>query len=468
MNTNIIVLAAGKGTRMKSKDVNHSKVSFPILGKPLVKYVLDAAKPLNASKTVVVVGFGGEATSEIVKNDASIVWQKETLGTGHAVMMAEPVLKDEEGQTLILCGDTPLLTSETLQALINKHQTSKASLTVLTSKIDNPKGYGRIIRDENNKFLAIREDKDCSDEERLINEMNAGVYVFDNQLLFKYLKNLKNNNAQGEYYLTDLISMFVNDGLNVDTYVLNDAEEVFGINDRCQLAYANKVIRKRVNKALMLSGVTLEDPDTTYIAPDVKVGQDTIIRANTQLLGNTVIGEDNVIGPNSYLENVKVGNNNQIISSYLTDCEVGNNNELGPYLKARTNTHITDNCRVGNFVELKNAILKPGVKCAHLSYLGDSEVGERTNIGCMSVTANYDGYNKSRTTIGKDVFIGSGTILVAPITVEDEGFTAAGSTITKPVLKDELAIERVQQVNIKSGSSRIKAKAKAIKEAKSK
>lgn len=466
MNKYAVILAAGKGTRMKSRDENRSKVSYPILGKPLVKYVLDSVSALELDETVVVVGFGGEVTTSIVKDQAKTVWQHELLGTGHALMQAEPVLGDKEGLTIVLCGDTPLLTSETLDKLVKKHTHSKADMTILTAVLDNPKGYGRIIRDKRNSVVAIREDKDCSSEEAYVYEINAGVYVFDNSKLFSYLKQIKNNNAQNEYYLTDLVELFVKDHLKVEAYVVEDAVEIFGINDRVQLSYAAKVLRKRINQKLMLSGVTIEDPATTYISPDVSIGRDTVICPNTTILGKSEIGEGNIIGPNTYLNNVYVGDDNKIISSYLEDTTVGSYNEVGPYTKTRAKTIISNYCKVGNFVELKNTTLEQGVKCAHLSYLGDSNVGDKTNIGCMSVTANYDGFNKSRTTIGKNVFVGSGTILVAPVTLEDESFTAAGSTITKDVKSNDMAIARAKQTDLKGYASIFKAKAKAKKEGK--
>ncbi|MGM9873568.1 MAG: bifunctional UDP-N-acetylglucosamine diphosphorylase/glucosamine-1-phosphate N-acetyltransferase GlmU [Bacilli bacterium] len=465
MSRYAIVMAAGKGSRMKSLDENHSKVSYPILNKPIIRYVIDAIKPLGFNKIVTVVGFGGEVSKKLAEVDTEVVWQKEQKGTGHAVMMATSELENLEGSTLVVCGDTPLITTETIQKLFDKHERNHFDMTILTSLLDNPTGYGRIVREEKtNNILAIREDKDCSDLEKYIKEINTGIYIFDNKKLFYYLKHLKTNNAQHEYYLTDVVSMFVNDKLKVGGYVLEDPEEAFGINDRFQLSYAQKVIRKRVNKALMLSGVSIEDPNSTYISIDVKIGQDTIIHPNTTIYGNKTIGTGNEIGPNSYLDNVEVGNNNKIISSHLVDTQIGDNNEIGPFTRTRGGTIIENNTRVGNFVEFKNVHIHNGVKSAHLTYLGDTEVGEKTNIGCMTVTANYDGYNKSHTQIGKNTFIGSGSILVAPIEIKDNSFVAAGSTITKPVDEDDLAIARSRQVNLKNGAIKVKEKARIKKE----
>lgn len=354
MNRYSVILAAGKGSRMKSRDVNHSKVSFPILGKPLVRYVIDALEPLDIATNVVVVGFGGEATTKIVQDKAEVVWQRELLGTGHALMQAAPILEDKEGVTIVLCGDTPLLSSDTLNNLIESHEKSGADLTILTAVLENPKGYGRIIRDKKSRtVLAIREDRDCTYDELEVSEINSGVYVFNNQLLFKYLKLIKNNNAQNEYYLTDLVALFVKDKLKVEGVVVQDAREIFGINDRVQLSYAAKVIRKRVNNALMLSGVSLEDPDTTYISPDTTVGRDSIIGPNTTILGKSVVGEGNRIA-GSYLENVEMGDNNTVVNSYISNSKLGDNVHVGPYSKIVNNSVISTGTTVASFVEIDN------------------------------------------------------------------------------------------------------------------
>lgn len=333
MNKYAIVLAAGKGSRMKSLNDEVSKVSFLILDKPLVRFVLDAVQPLGIDETVVVVGFGGKTTTEIVKDRASVVWQHELLGTGHAVMQTKQILEGKKGSTFVLCGDTPLLTTHTLNRMWKKHERTNASLTVLTACLDNPKGYGRIIREEKtNKLIEIKEDRDCDEFEKHICEINSGVYIFDNELLYKYLDKITPNNSQNEYYLTDLIKMFVEDKLNVETFIIEDSVEIYGVNDRTQLAYASKVIKNNVNKKLMLEGVSLEDPKTTYISPDVVIGPDTHILPNTMILGKSVIGHSNLIGPNSYLSEVKVGNNNKIISSRIENCEIDDNEIIGPYM----------------------------------------------------------------------------------------------------------------------------------------
>ena len=331
-----VVLSAGKGTRMCSRDENHSKVSFPILGKPLVNYVLDAAKPMQAKETFVVVGFGGEVTAKCVEKEAKVVWQKEVLGTGHAVMQVSEYLKDKEGDVLILCGDTPLLTSETLQRIYKKHVKNENHLTICTTVLSNPTGYGRVIReDKSYRVLEVRPYAEISEEENEINEINSGIYVVDNKLLQKYLPKLSRENKKNEYYLSDIVGMMQKDGYNVDSYVLEDPVDIYNINDRIQLAFAAKVVRKRVNHTLMLSGVSIEDPDTAYISPDAKIGKDTIILPNVSILGDCEIGEGSWIGPNATLIRVKAGNNVKIHYSTLADVKIADNKEVGPFEQRR-------------------------------------------------------------------------------------------------------------------------------------
>ena len=329
MDKYVVILAAGRGSRMQSRDPNHSKVSYPLLEKPLVNYVLDAVKGINPTKIVTVVGFGGEVTKSLVEKDSEVVWQRVINGTGGAVLQAKELLADKKGLTLVVCGDTPLITTETINNVFRIHEKTGDSLTIVSMVLENPRGYGRIVREyKTNKVIAIREDRDCSEVEKDIDEVNAGMYVFDNEMLFKYLDKITPDNAQHEYYLTDLVDMFVQDGLRVGSYIVEDAVEMFGINDRVQLAYAAKVIRKRKNHKLMLSGVSIEDPESTYISPEVEIGRDTIIRANTHILGNSKIGENNIIGPNCYLKDVTVGNDNEILATWLENEEVENGQRL--------------------------------------------------------------------------------------------------------------------------------------------
>lgn len=459
-----VVLAAGKGTRMKTLDQDKSKVSFEIFDKHLADYVLDSLETAEIKNIVVVAGFGKEETKKIVEDRSTVVFQKEINGTAKAVDAARGVLEKKDGHTIVICGDTPLIKSSTISALFDYHIKNKCDMTVATMVLDKPYGYGRIVRNKDGSVEMIVEEKDANEEQKQIHEVNSGLYVFNNKLLFEYINEIDCNNKQKEYYLTDVIKVFDKKGKKIGAFVVEDSNEMLGVNDRKQLAFARKIIQERVNDNLMLSGVTIEDPNTTYISPKVKIGQDTTIGPNTTILGESIIGTGNYIGPNSYLKNVKIGNDNNVYSSWLTDFTCGNHNEIGPFTKSRAVTIVENNCRIGNFVELKDAYFHNGVKCAHLTYIGDTEIGEATNVGCGTITANYDGFNKMRTTIGKESFIGSGTILVAPVKVEDHSFTAAGSTITKDVKEDSMAIARGRQVDIEHGYSVFRKKARALKE----
>ena len=326
-----IILAAGKGTRMQSLDPNHSKVAFPILGKPIIRYVLEALEPLKFSKITCVVGFGGEITKQIVGDEAEVVWQNEILGTGHAVLQTKEILEGLEGNTLIIYGDTPLISSELINRIMHIHEKEHNALTVVSAILPDPHGYGRLIREEkSNHLIKIKEETDCSEYELAINEANTGICVFDNKILFKYLEKMDNKNTRELFYLSQLVEMLVNDGLQVGSFIAKDMVEVFGINDRVQLSYAAKVMRKRINSKLMLEGVSMEDPDSTYISPDVVIGKDTVIYPNTTITGKCVIGTTNEIGPNAVLENVSVGNNNVIRGIYLNDVKIGDNQIVNP------------------------------------------------------------------------------------------------------------------------------------------
>ena len=329
MDKYVVVLAAGRGSRMQSRDPNHSKVAYPLLDKPIINYVLDAVKAIHPAKIVTVVGFGGEVTTELAKNDSEVVWQRIINGTGTAVLQSKPILEGKPGLTLVVYGDTPLITAETINNVFRIHEKTGNSLTVVSMILEKPRGYGRILREyKTNQLIGIREDRDCSEEEIFINEVNTGMCVIDNELLFKYLDKVTPNNAQHEYYLSSLVEMFHNDGLKVGVYIAEDAREMFGVNDRVQLAYASKIIRKRVNQKLMLSGVSIEDPDSTYISPDVQIGKDTVIRPNTTIVGNCSIGENNIVGPNVYIKNSNIGNDNIILSSWIDGGEIGNGQKV--------------------------------------------------------------------------------------------------------------------------------------------
>ena len=329
MDKYVVILAAGRGSRMQSRNPDHSKVAYPLLDKPIINYVLDTVKAIHPAKIVTVVGYGGEVTTELAKNDSEVVWQKVINGTGTAVLQAKPILEGKPGLTLVVYGDTPLITPETIHNVFRIHEKTGNALTVVSMVLEKPRGYGRILREyKTNQLIGIREDRDCSENEIYINEVNSGVCVVDNELLYKYLDKMTNDNAQHEYYLSQLVEMFHNDGLKVGTYIAEDAREMFSINDRVQLAYAAKIIRKRINQKLMLNGVSIEDPKATYISPDIEIGKDTVIRPNTTITGKCKIGENNIIGPNCYIKDTNIGSDNIILSSWIDGGEIGNGQKV--------------------------------------------------------------------------------------------------------------------------------------------
>lgn len=442
MNLNAIILAAGKGTRMKSTNPNVSKVSFEILGKPLVNYVLDSVNGLNPKKIITIIGYGGEKTKSLVEYCSTTVWQKEQLGTGHAIMQVKDELASLDGNTIICCGDTPLLTKETLEKLVKEHENKGNDLTVLSAIVENPFGYGRIIREDNGDLFAIVEQLDCDEEQKNIKEVNVGVYVFKNELLIKHLDDLKNDNKKHEYYLTDLIKIFKENHYKVGASIIEDNNEMMGVNDRIQLATATALMVQRINKKHMLNGVTIIDPNTTYIGPDVEIGADTIVYPNCMILGKTSIGERNEIKSSTFMDTVIVENDNVI----------------GPMANLRPGVHIHNNTRTGAFVEMKKVDFKDGAKAAHLTYLGDAIVGEKTNIGGGTITANYDGKHKFVTEIGKNAFVGTGSTIIAPCHVGDNSYIAGGSTINKDVGENDLAIGRAYQVNKEGYAIKIREK----------
>ena len=444
MNLETLILAAGKGTRMKSK---LPKVLHKVGGKPMLQYVIEAAKKIGSAREVVVIGSGAELIEQTISG-VEFVLQAEQLGTGHAVLSAKKNFAESEGTVLILCGDTPLLTSELLKKFTDAHEKSNGAATVLTAEMPDSTGYGRVIREADGSFKKIVEDKDANAEEKKIREVNAGVYCFDVQKLFSALDKVGNDNAQGEYYLPDVLPILKEAGEKIGAFKAEYCIETIGINTRAQLAAADKALRMRKETELMEAGVTIMDPNTTFIDGDVKIGRDTIIYPNTYLEGNTVIGEDCAIGPNVRFTDMLVGNNVTVQFSYCHEAEILDGVTLGPYVHIRPGTIIGQNVKIGNFVEVKNSNIGEGTKLPHLQYIGDSDVGSNVNVGCGTVTCNYDGKQKYRTTIGDNAFIGCNTNLVAPVTVEEGAYIAAGSTITKNVPKDNLAVARSRQVNI--------------------
>jgi len=442
-----IIMAAGKGTRMKSLDTTKSKVAFDLLSVPLVGHVINALKPLHLQRTITIVGHGGETTAKVVEGRSEVVWQREQKGTGHAVTQVAPLLEGKQGTTLIVSGDTPLITSKSLDQLLKTHIEGGFDLTILTSIVPNPFGYGRMIRNSKGQVTAIVEEINASEPEKKIQEINTGFYVFNNNLLFKYLKELPPNPKNGEYNITFLIKMFMDKGFKIGASTVDTFEETLGINDRAQLAEARLIMQRRINHQHMVNGVTIENPDNTFISPQVTIGQDTVIQTGVYLIGDVKVGQANMIGANTTIENTTIGNHNHIESSKIIDSTVGDQNHIGPFAHIRSHSAIGNETRIGNFVEIKAAKLNRGVKTAHLTYLGDCEIGENTNIGAGTIVANYDGNKKHLTTIGKNVFIGSGTTLISPVIIEDETVIAAGSTITQNVKKGELAIARQKQEN---------------------
>ncbi len=439
-----LILAAGKGTRMKSK---FPKVLHKVGGKPMLQYVIDAAKKAGSSREVVVIGSGSELVKEAISG-VEFVMQEKQLGTGHAVLSAKKNFEQSEGTVLILCGDTPLLTAETLKKLMTVHESSNCVATVLTAEMPNAKGYGRVIRESDGTFKKIVEEKDATEAEKKIREVNAGVYCFDVKKLFDVLAKVKNNNAQGEYYLPDTLTILKAEGETIGAFIADYADETLGINSRIQLAAAERIFRMKKNHALMDAGVTIVDPNTTFIDMDVTVGRDTIIKPNTYLEGNTTIGTECTIGPDVRFTNMKVGNNVTAQFSYCHEAEICDGVILGPYVHIRPGTTIGADVKIGNFVEVKNSNIGKGSKLPHLQYIGDTDMGKNVNVGCGTVTCNYDGKNKFRTNIGDKAFIGCNTNLVAPVNVGDGAYIGAGSTITKDVPKDNLAIARARQTNI--------------------
>ena len=440
----VIVLAAGKGTRMKSKLY---KVLHQVCGKSMVEYVVEAAQAIKPDKIVTIVGNGAEEVKKVLADKSEFVLQKKQLGTGDAVLTVADELAAEKGATLVITGDTPLFTSQTFQKLFNYHQSKGNAATVLTAQAPNPYGYGRIIRDDQDNVLRIVEQKDGTADELKINEINTGVFCFDNQLLFSALKKVDNQNAQGEYYLTDVLEILRNEGQRIGAYKMPDFSESLGVNDRYALAQATKIMQKRINKKHMANGVTFIDPDTAYIDADVKIGCDTLIEGNVVIKGNTEIGDDCVVTSGSRIIDSKIANNVTVTSSTVEQAEMDDFSDVGPNSHLRPKAIIRKGAHIGNFVEIKNAEIGENSKVGHLTYIGDATLGKDVNVGCGTIFANYDGIKKDHTNVGDRAFIGSGATLVAPVNIADHAFVAADSTITKDVAKYDMAIARGRQVN---------------------
>lgn len=396
-----VILAAGMGTRMKSK---MPKVLHTVCGKPLSKWVIDASKAAGADKVCAVVGHKAETVKEVLGDVCEFALQAEQKGTGHAVMQAIDVIKNSKGEVVILNGDTPLITAETINKAIEYHKNNGNQATVITAILDDATGYGRIVRDNDGSVLKIVEQKDASEEEKKINEVNSGMYVFDAQSLVYALDKITPNNAQGEYYLTDTLEILLSAGKKIGGYAISDNDEIRGINDRVQLNEAEKIMQKRINEYHMRNGVTMRNPESVYIEDGVEIGNDTEICQNVTIKSGTKIGSDCVIGSGSMLDRAVIHDGVDVLSSVILESEVDEGTHVGPFAYIRPNCHVGKEVKVGDFVELKNSNIDDGTKISHLTYIGDSDVGKRVNFGCGTVTCNYDGKKKYRTTIGDDCF----------------------------------------------------------------
>lgn len=443
-----IILAAGEGTRMKSK---LPKVLHKIGGKPILDYVITASEKAGIKKNVVIIGHGGEKVKEAFYHK-NVIFEEQPIGegapygTGYAVKQGVNHVSSED-IVIILCGDTPLVTKETISNLKEFHDKGKYDGTVLTAVLEDATGYGRIVRDKNGNIEKITEEKDANEKEKEIKEINTGIYAFKGRLLIEALNELDDNNAQGELYITDVVEILKTKGYNLGACIIDDFSDVYGINSKEQLAFCEKVLRKRINTYHMEQGVTLIDPENTYIDQDVKIGKDTVIYPGVFLQGSTIIGEDCTIYSQTRIVNSKIGDNTEIDSSLIEESEVGNLVHIGPNAHLRPNSILGNEIKIGNFVEVKNSKLGDGVKAGHLAYIGDGIVGKNVNIGCGVIFANYDGENKNKTIIGDNAFIGSNSNLVAPVNIGDNAYVAAGSTITEDVSEGSLSIARARQVN---------------------
>lgn len=444
----IIILAAGLGTRMKS---NLVKILHPLAGMPMLSYTLALAKSLRPEKTIAVIGHQADKVKETF-SDYDVDWaiQKEQKGTGHAVMQARSLLNNFNGNVIVLSGDTPLLRKETVSKLIKRHKSKGNRVTILTTELNNPYGYGRVITNANGKVERIVEEKDASDTIKKTRLINTGIYAFDRDFLFNSLSEIKPNNAQGEYYLTDVIGIASKGGLEINAVKAQDSDEVMGINTRLELSKAEKVIRKRINDRWMLNGVTIIDPETTFVDDTVEIGRDTIIYPNNFICGKTRIGGGCTIYSNSRIIDAKIGSDVKIKDSCLIEeSKIGDRASIGPFAHLRPHTELGRDVKIGNFVEIKKSVLKDGAKANHLTYLGDSHVGRNVNIGAGTITCNYDGFKKYKTEIGDNVFVGSDVQFIAPVKIGKGAIVAAGTTITEDVPADSLAISRTKQISKK-------------------
>ncbi|NMA51840.1 MAG: bifunctional UDP-N-acetylglucosamine diphosphorylase/glucosamine-1-phosphate N-acetyltransferase GlmU [Peptococcaceae bacterium] len=451
-----VILAAGKGTRMKSKA---PKVLHKICGSSMLSYVLDAVEAAGVELSIVVAGHGAELVTREVAGRGQVVLQEQQLGTAHALLQARSLLQGFVGQVLVLCGDTPLIESATLVRLVESHRSSGAAATVLTAELAEPAGYGRVIRDQQGQVLRIVEEKDASPQEKNVHEINTGIYCFEAEGLFEALEAVTPDNAQGEYYLTDVVKAYKAGDRVVGAMLLANPVEATGINDRVQLAEVERVIRTKVLQDLMLNGVTVLDPQSTFVDRGVRIGIDTVIYPFTMLEGGTSIGEDCIIGPHTRLVDAELVNGVTIQNSIVLESHIGHRCTIGPFAYIRPETRLGEGVKVGDLVEIKKSQIGNGSKVPHLAYVGDATLGRDVNIGAGTITCNYDGQKKWPTYIGDRAFIGSNTNLVAPVNIGAGATTGAGSTITKDVPDGALGLERAQQTLILDWETRQKKKA---------
>ncbi len=443
-----IILAGGKGTRMKSQD---PKVMCKVIFEPMIKYVVDAVKDSGVEDICVITGYKNQVVEEYlntIDSEIKTVVQSPQLGTGHAVMQAEEFISSHlNDDILILNGDGPLMDSETVNKAYEYHKNNRNSVTLLSAIVDDTTGIGHIKRDENGTLLRIVEHKDATDEEKQIKESNAGTYWFNGNDLLYAINHITNNNAQNEYYLTDTVEILLSKGEKAGAYVCENSEVILGANDRKQLNDLNNIMRNNINTAHLLNGVDIPCTDGVMIGKDVKIGANTQVLPNTIIIGSTVIGDNCVLGPNTYISNSSIGNEVVLDNCKITDSTVEDGVDCGPFVKVRANSVLKKGVHIGNFVEIKNSVVGEGTKSAHLTYIGDSDVGSGVNFGCGTVTCNYDGKNKHRCSIGNGAFIGCNTNLIAPVEVGEKAYIAAGSTITDDIPSDALSIARAKQVN---------------------
>jgi len=437
MKITAVLLAAGQGIRMKSE---MPKVLHPLCGKPMLWHVLEALKEVTTEQSVVVVGHGAEEVRKYLGESARTVLQEPQLGTGHAAMQAEPLLKGKTDMVIVTYADMPLLRTETFKQLVETQRLNSGLFSLLTVIADDPRGFGRIVRKANGTVEAIVEEYVATPEQQQIKELNVGAYCFNAEWLWDALKRIGKNPKKGEYYLTDIVEIAVKDNLPVQAVIHDDFIETIGINSRVHLSEAEAAMRMRINREHMLNGVSMINPETTYIEVGVKIGKDTTILPNTYIHGNTLIGERNMIGPNTIIRDTTIRNRCKILASVMEGAVLEDDVDMGPFARLRKGAYLKSHVHMGNFGEVKDSTLHEGVKMGHFSYIGNANIGAYTNIGAGTITANYDGEKKHPTTIGEDVFIGSDTMLVAPVTLGDGARTGAGSIVTKNVPDDTLVV----------------------------